>query len=352
MKHIKLLGLLAVSVLAGCTWFEPDVTVTRETVIPLTDDTNTTVVSTYRAATADQLSLAMLTPADVSAYVSDANSLPVEFNGQLDTYLQDYDFYLARQWNDAEGNKLLGNAITRYTSAEAAAANVADLAADCDEETEAVVGDQTFICYVEPLLYYGGPSDLAYMIYRFIVGQYGVRIDLVDTGYVFDDNSVIYDRLNPLVYRLALAQLDRLQIVLADDTVALTETPALTMLPETPDGTNLLGTGALTAEEWMTLTGDTESELNGFTSGAIRRFLLDERPDEVLEVVVMEFATAEQAEALLADFVVPAADSGIVETQKVKDYFFYDISLFSPFGEMDNAAATADLTTYAALIAQ
>ncbi|EKD79487.1 MAG: hypothetical protein ACD_41C00057G0002 [uncultured bacterium] len=351
MKHIKLFGLLAVSVLAGCTWFQPDVTVTRTTVTPLTDDTNTTVTTTtYRDATADQLSLALLTPTDVTAYVSDVNPLPLEFNGQLDTYLQDYDFYLARQWNDAEGNKIIGNAITRYTSAEAAQANVADLAAECDEETDQVIGDVTYVCYVEPLLYYGGPSDPGYMTYRFVLGQYGVRVDLIDTGDVFDDNSVIYDRLKPMLYRLALAQADRLQDVLDDETLALVDTPAVGELPEAPDGTALLGSSAVTVEEWMALTGDESSELTGFASGAIRRFLLDERPEEVLEVIVMEFATAEQAEALLADFEAPT--EGIAETQKTQDNFFFDISIFSPFGEMDYAAASVDLTTYATLIAE
>ncbi|HBY73502.1 MAG TPA: hypothetical protein DEG44_02290, partial [Candidatus Kerfeldbacteria bacterium] len=182
----------------------------------------------------------------------------------------------------------------------AAEANVDELSASCDLDLTGRIGDLLYICYDDPLIYYGGPSDPAVMVYRFTVGQYGVRIDLTDTGDVADGDSVIYDRLDETISPLALALEARLQDVLADETVALAVTPSVTALPSTLDGTTLVGTGAVTAEEWMTLTGDDASELNGFTSGAIRRFQIDERPDEVLEVIVMEFATAEQAEALAA----------------------------------------------------
>lgn len=351
MKYTKLaVSLLALTLLAGCSWFEqppvkPTITTTQEIVIPFTDDTN------YRDMTADELSLALLSPEDIAAYVTDVHPLPLEFNGQLDPNLQDYDFYIGRLWNDAAGGTLVANAVTRYTSAAAAQANVAELASSCSAETEDVVGDLTYICYIEPLLYYGSPSDPAEMVYRFTVGQYGVRLDLVDTGYVFDDNSVIYDRMNPILYRLALAQEQRLQDLLADDTAALVATPALERLPATLTGTTLLGTGALTAAEWMSLTGDTTDELTGFTSGAIRRFQSDTRPDEVVEVIVMEFATAEQAEALKTDFAGSTGGS-IVEAQDTVDNFFYDVSVFSPFGELDAAAANLEMITYLDTILQ
>lgn len=328
------------------------VTIAEEVLTGTTTTISNTITTTdaavYPDVTSDQLALALFTPADVAAEVAGANPLPLEFNGQLDENLVGENFYVGRLWNDSDGQALVGNAITQYTSAEAAQANVDELAANCNLELLNVVGDVTYLCYDDPLIYYGGPSDPAVLVYRFTMGQYGVRIDVTDTGFVGDDDSVIYDRLYDSAYALGLAQQDRLNDVLADTSLAVEQTPSVTMLPTTLDGATVMGTGALTDAEWMTLTGDTADELNGFTSGAIRRFSLAERPDEVLEVIVMEFATAEQAEALAADFASPT--DGIAETQKVKDYFFYDISIFSPFGELDFEAASTDLEDYAAVI--
>lgn len=338
--------------LAGCAWFEPTVTLTKETVIPLTDDTNNSTSTTvYRAATADQISLAMLTPEDIAAQVDNASPLPIEFNGQLHPDLQNAVFHIAQQWNDGAGYRVVGDSITQYSSAETAQADVAVLASDCNQATEQLIGDVTYICYTEPLLYFGGPSDPAYITYRVVLGQYGIHINVVDTGEVFDDNNVIYDRLNPIAYNLTSAQVDRLQTVLADEQTALANTAALQMLPDAPIGTTVLGTAAVTIDEWLTLSGLDVTLLDGFTSGAIRRFVLTDRPDEVLEVVVIEFASADQAQRLVDAFTTPPAESGIVESQFVQANYVYDISMYSPFEELD-PKASADLTSYSNLILQ
>lgn len=345
MKYTKLtVSLLAVTLLAGCSWFQqppatPRISTSQDIVTPSVGEV------TYRDLTADELSLALLTPEDVAAEVADAHPLPVEFNGQLDPYLQEYDFYLGRLWNDANGDMLVSDAVTRYTSAAAAQTNVSDLSAGCDQVLIDGIGDVFFVCYDDPLLYYGSPSDPASMVYRFTLGQYGVRLDLVDTGDVTDDNSVIYDRLDKILGALALVQEQHLQELAALDTADLVASAALERLPDTLAGTTLVGTGALTAEEWMSLTGDTTDELTGFISGAIRRFQSDARPDEVVEVIVMEFETAAQAEALRADF-VNVVDDSLVESQVTVDNFFYDIGIFSPFADMDGAAAELEMATY------
>lgn len=348
--------------LGGCTLISNQQTVDSSTNTNKSANTNSVVESA--GLSSDQLALTLLAQTDISPLIDDARPLSIEFNGQLDTDLKNYDFYIAQRWQaGTNGTARFGEAVTRYTSATDAQTNLAELADGCTVATQRLVGDTDYICYTKPLVYYGGGDpEPAYMIYRFSTGIYGVRLDLVDSGDPLDDAQVIYDRLLATAHRLALLQQQHLAAALTNPP-AVPPSAALNDLPGTLPGATLLGTTTLTPDQWRMLTADYTNPLTGFISGGVRRFHLTSRPNEVIEIIMIEFTDGAQAKALRdllkqpgdTDVVLPADLSStggigvvrdnLVELETVYDHYFIDVSVFAPLTDSDTTAGQADAIT-------
>ncbi len=336
-------------------------------------NTNDTVVDTGLEDSA--IALALLDADDVETLGVFEDPLPstIELNDHLDgDYLEQYDFFVSRLWYDrASGNSLMTNAITKYLLPSAAVEEIDRLGGEGSQLNTIAdpVGDAQVVYYDAPLFYYGSPAsdaEPATLTYRFTVGQYGVKVAVVDTGDVLDDTSVIQARLLEQASALAQVQYDKLSELLYRTVVATVTNDAIEHLPISVIGATLIGTVPLSAEEWLGLTYDLQREtIAGYVSGGLRRFQLEERPDEVVEVAVMEFSTPEQAQAFRDELLdgedaasgteieLPATISNsadailqadtLVELQAAVDNYWVDITIYAPFATAELAAAEVDL---------
>ena len=299
-----------------------------------------TSVSLNNDLTADEVAMVLLNEVDVLGTVFAVRPQAVQFNDHLDDLTDTTsEFFLSRQWLDElSGDAILANAITKYVSNDVAAEQIVVLAGD----SEPVVVDTTV-----------GDSQVVYQdgdlfTYRFAMGVYGVRLTADSLATVTD---------------LAVIQADKLASLGRAPQIELPSNAAIQHLPASVTGGVLLGTASMTGEEWLGTINDMESaELAGFVSGGLRRWQVADRPEEIVEVVVLEMESADYPAALVAGFVsfsdvvieielpasiADAADAvdnvDIFETQGQVGNYFIDIAVLSPFGEVDAAAAKADL---------
>lgn len=363
------LGALLLVAGAGC-WSEPKPVVTNSNVEPPTTTNQTEFVSENitkvtgdinTTLTATQLATAMVNEVDVLGQLFAVRPEPIQFNDQLDVAIaDDSEFFLARHWwDEVSGNSAFETAVTKYYSPAVAVTSIAELASDRTAVTPTVeLGDITAV-YYQPAT----ADSAATLTYRFAVGQYGVRLTLFSTTDPEADVATVTDDLLSQLQAVAITQHNKLVDVITSLAVAEPSNVAIAHLPTVVDGATELGTTTVNFMEWYGITYDLESDdFPGFTSGGLRRWRLDARPDEVLEVTVMELASAEQAttfvtdlipslpdatEIVLPDTIADQADAvnnnGLFELQAASGRFVIDTIIFSPFGEIDETAAEADL---------
>lgn len=331
-----------------------------------TGSSTTAVADTFTPSplTASELATGLLTAGQVNAVVPNILPSIVEFNGQLDTYLTDYDWYVGRFWRASDSaDVVLVNSLIKYTSPTAAQTDVRALAANNELISAPELGDASVAYYDDPLLYYGGPSDPAVLTYRFSVGQFAAKVELVDVGNVTDEANVIQQRLLNQVLPLAQAQYDTLVQLVSAPTTDVPSNVAITQLPETIPGASYIGTTVVTDAEWRGLSQDDRVAIPGLVSAGLSRFSLTSRPSEVVEVVIFEFDTATAANQFrdelkdngevitvpdtLADTAVAITTDNMVELQAAEENFVIDISIFSPFEETNLAVAETELMTIA-----
>lgn len=277
----------------------------------------------------DQLALTLLGETDTVDLLTNARPQIIEFNEQ----------YLARQWYDeTTGAVVFEQAITKYATAVEARLDVQQY----DGEHTALSKEVTL-----------GDTDTMYreddgITYRFSVGPYGVRVTLLDTT------------VTEKTTQLAVAQYNKIVELIYQDTITIPATASLEQLPITVPGGTLLGTAPVTGLEWFgTIRKFDTDTLAGYVSGAERRWRITSRPDEVLEIAIIEVETDQQAKDLAAglignntdeltlpDSIADRADAvaydTLIELQSANGKFFIDISLYSPFGEIDLDAAKTD----------
>lgn len=294
--------------------------------------------------TADEVAVVLLNEVDVLGTAFGVRPQAVQLNDHLDDLADtNSEFFVSRQWLDElSGDAVMANAITKYVTSDIAQQQIVELSGDNTPlSVNATIGDSQVV-------YQDG--DL--FTYRFALGVYGVRLTA---------DSLI------TVSDLAQLQADKLSTLGHAPSIELPNNVAVQHLPTTVSGGELLGTANVTAQEWLGTINNVEAtEVTGFVSGGLRRWQLTDRPEEVVEVVVLEMDSAEAADTLatgLLEFsdvgieielpasIAASADAmdnvDLVEMQGSVGNYFIDIVIMSPFGEVDNTAAKADLVTIA-----
>ncbi len=291
-------------------------------------------------------------------------SLP-ELNSRLDDSLNNYDYVVARTWyNRDTGNSAIQNAITQYPSAEVAVSENQSKGEGYTQLTPALsLGDSHSAYFL--------PEDADYpaeVVYRFTMGQFGIKVSVVKSDSTVMSDEEIQDQLLPQAEELARKQQERLGKFLAEKSITIPKNSALEKLPETLQNAEAVGALPFSDIEWLGVISDMSSEaMTGFQSGAFRRFALTNRPTEIVEVSIIELDSQADAQYLqegllattkednvkeltLPDSIAEQSDAisdvTIVETQSYVDNYFIDVVIFSPFGELDTAAAELDVVAY------
>lgn len=291
-------------------------------------------------------------------------SLP-ELNSKLDDSLNNYDYVVARTWyNRDTGNSAIQNAITQYPSAEVAVSENQSKGEGYTQLTSALsLGDSHSAYFL--------PEDADYpaeVVYRFTMGQFGIKVSVVKSDDTVLSDEEIQNQLLPQAEELARKQQERFGKFLSEKSITIPKNTALEKLPETLQNAEVVGALPFSDIEWLGVISDMSAQtMTGFQSGAFRRFHLTNRPTEIVEVSVIELDTEANAEYLQEGLLETTKDQGvkeltlpdtiadqsdgisdvtIVETQSYSDNYFVDVVIFSPFGEMDTAAAEQDVISY------
>lgn len=346
-----------------------------DTSVPEEDVSESTLTSTA-------IAFALLTDDEMQAIqgLEEAHPALVEMADHLDTSREDaYLYYVARVWSDPlRSDVWVANAITLYSSKEEAMLGTDRLVGGVETLPDAsTVGDYSFAMYADPDE--GDPlfeSNLPNVTYRFVVGPCSVKVRVFAQGdLVALPVDSMKSELERMAYALASAQAERLEAVLNDkwfaaadltDTTTLLPNAALLHLPESLSGTTLIGTASFTQREWRGLEGNFDQDIPGFQSGVLRRFEIETRPGEVVEVALFEFGTPTAAQAFQSELVkgegytvlaleedleavadAVTLDEVMYELQMVQSHYMVDVSVFSPFGEIDPQAAEADMQAFA-----
>jgi hypothetical protein len=333
------------------------------------------------AISSTALTVALLTDDEIQAVqgLEDAHPATIELSDRLETDRQDsYLYSVARAWYDPlRADAWVANAITLYGSGEEAIVGTDLLAGDVETLSGASpVGDYSVAYYSDPEEGDDAfESNLPNVTYRFVVGPCSVKVRVFAQGdLVALPVDSMKSELERMAYALANAQVERLESVLNDqwfaaanltDATTLLPNAAILHLPESFSGTTLIGTSFFTQREWRGMEGNFDKDIPGFQSGALRRFEIDARPGEVVEVAVFEFDTAAAAQVFQSELVNgdgvtvltlgtdldPVGDAisinGIYELQMVQGHYMVDVSVMSPFGEIDPQAAEVDMQAFA-----
>lgn len=384
-SHVWLWVLLVILVLIAlglvtCTWafklmFTPSniqVSLNSNTSVPSLNLGNSNlenvVEQRVRAEITDSdLALALIAPEDITEIEALGELRPsiLELADHLDNTPPDtYDFFVARSWSTVpDGELKIGTAIVKNNSAADAVSFIQIRSEGKNVLTGAPdLGDSS-------IMYYEPPTDgvPASVIIRFSLGTLATKVQVMATDPLITD-AEIQANLIPLAKLLAQAQADRLDAFMANTLPEWETTPPLVKAPTSLTGGTYVGTVFVSEEEWLGVTGDysQDADISGLVDGALSRFIVDARPEEVAEVTVMQFSTNSLAEAFQAELLVDpsltesipvelsgdldtaadaVASASIAEMQIVVENYVIDLSIFSPFGSFDQAAASADLVT-------
>lgn len=313
------------------------------------------------------LAQVLLSATDVARQTGMENARPqlLELNHHLDaTIPNDYNFYVARSWYDRpSSNILMQNAITQFVDAAGAKATIIDQAKQHVLITiPEPVGD-TAVAYYQA----ASDTDPATLVYRFTIGEYAAKVQLFLATNAPMSDTETQNVLLPIATSAIKIQAAKLTAFLSGNYVVPEPNVVMKKLPTTLTGTTYIGTVPMTDPEWLGVSFDMERDnLIGYKTGGVSRFELKNKPGEVVEVVVMEFDTAEHAKTFqeelkagvdgktttkidlpndLTEKQTVQADaihrSGLVELQALANYdnTVIDISIFAPFANDDNPSA-------------
>lgn len=351
-----------------------DVNVELNTNSSSTNSTNTsTNVLNFRPIAVDeaditdsQLANALFTPVDITGITALGNVRPsvVELNNHLDSTPPDtYSFFDGRAWYAIPSGELrMSSAIVKNAST-ADASNFITVRSQGKTDLGDLadgLGDQAVI-YFEP----ASDSFPANVTIRFTRSTLAVKVTVYASS---EEESTALDLptlLTPMALAVAEAQDARLQDFLANTLPVVEASPSLTSSALVNlSNTTLVGRIPVTEEEWMGVTADygIDSNISGLADAALSNFSVDARSEEVVEVTILDFyvsdiapeyqsllVTDENAEtevelpADIAEVADATATETIVESQMVKGNYLIDVSVFSPFGTLDQAAATQDM---------
>lgn len=330
-----------------------------------TDDIFEVETFTSEGINDSTVAMSLLQYDDVYTLMNRARPSLPELNDHLDDSLSNYDYVVARAWFDRDtGNSVLQNAITQYPTPEIATSESANKGEVFEQLSSSLtLGDSQSVYYL--------PADEQYsaeVVYRFTMGRFGIKVSVSPADTTAVSDKELQDQLLPIAETLARKQADRFGSFLAQERITLPKNAAVDTLPSALTGTQAIGALPFSEEEWLGVINDLDGEvIGGFQSGALSRFSITSRPNEIAEVSIIELDTEANAkylqEGLLAttkgegitELTLPdsiaaqsdgISDVTIVETQSFKDNYFVDIVIFSPFAEMNITAAEEDVVKY------
>ncbi|MBI4836586.1 MAG: hypothetical protein HY817_04985 [Candidatus Abawacabacteria bacterium] len=314
------------------------------------------------------LAQALLTAPDLNSISRFSHSRPTltELNHHLDPILKDYEFYVAKSWFDRDYERMnMQNSIIKYVSAEAAQKSMMERAKGFETITikasQEDIGDAR-IAYYQP----GESGEDPHIVYRFTLGIYGVKIALPTTAKQIANDADQKTGLAALASQIAKVQSQRL-VDLSKDKLTIATNNAMQRLPEKISGTQWIGTLPVSDQEWLGTQHEFKADtLPGFVSAGLSRFAILERPNEIVEVTVLEFKTSADAQRFQSEL-VPFAQSqegevlklppsliakkadavaqkfGMVELQAAPSNYVVDVSIFAPFADTNMEMAKKDI---------
>lgn len=318
--------------------------------------------------TDSDMALALLPEVSVSEVVGRTlKSALVQFNDHLEpTSGYEYTSYLGQSYSDSEHREVVSIALARYESNEAAKVGMEFKAANDPRLATPKSSMQYFFAHYTPQT-----ADMPDSVsVRIVYENFSAKLQIFDV-----ENKVSSEKdadiLMEQAFNLALAQNMNLErLVKGEFSYEKAEkNEAMKRLPMTLSGATYIGSTGVTKSQWISLTREDEAKLVGFKSGGLSRFKLDARPDEVVEVVVMEFDKNENALAYRNSLTVGGAfaeENGqvitlqgemakdaiammtdfVTELEFVRGPYLIDISIFSPFAERNEEAAKVDIVTF------
>lgn len=232
----------------------------------------------------------------------------------------------------------------------------------------------------ESLAYYSAESDSepASVTVRLVDGAIGGKVQVFDMDSSVTSAEQAKSKLLPVAEKMAKKQASKISDLLLGTTRFSNEASnrAMAKLPESVAGATAIGQAKVKDTEWLAITGDlTSDSMPGFASGALARFQVTARPNEAIEVTVLEFDSADRAKEYYSKFLTEgvAVDESIgaqqmtlpsdladeaagllqetlVEIQSAQGKFLVDVSIISPYTTIEKDAAVADVTEIARTI--
>lgn len=381
-SHVWLWVLLIILILIAlgvvtCTWafkviFTPsniEVSLNTNTSVPsFAVNTQLTNPRDEASITDSDLGWALLASEDVTniALLEEVRPSLIELNDHLDNLPpENYSFFVGRSWSTVpEGELKLGTALVKNASAADAQNFVQVRSADQTVLSNPPKLGDSVVMYYEP----ASEGTSASVTVRFTQGSIAAKVQVFATGGGVYSDSELQAGLSSVAKAVAQAQANRLTSFLDNTLDGPEQTASLSKTPTTLVGGTFVGSVPVTEEEWLGVTGDFSqaADISGLMDGALSRFSVDARPEEVAEVTVLQFLTNSLAESFKSDLLndlestgstevvlsgdlAEAADAvvseSVAEIQIVQDNFVIDLTIFSPFGEFDMEAAQADVVT-------
>lgn len=332
--------------------------------------------------TSSELALTLLTKEDVETAANVPGSVLSElpqFNGvvEQDTY-NSMDLVGKNFLGKQSAEEILENAISLYNTKEDAERFIESKAQEAGNTKTTRSFDDNILTLV--LTSKGNGDTLPSSTMRFAVGTLVARITVYGNNSTIDYTDT--GLLTTVALNLATRQREKIDQLLAGkllDSVNLWKTNmALNNFPKTLSNAQLMGKVPFSDHEWLGETRDVKRDsIAGFASGASGRFKLADTPEQVLDIVIMEFKNKEDAlkeqrlfftegihledktskELSLPDsvksFSVARTSDTIVELQAVKGIYFYDIAIVAPFAEeFDQEKAARNLIRYSEEVLQ
>lgn len=324
-------------------------------------DNSITTTNTNTATstiTDSQLANALITPDDITDITGLGAVRPtlIELSSHLDpTPPTSYTFFDSRSWYSIPSGdqRVLSAVVQNQSAADAKSLMLGRASGQTAIAGAEEIGDNS-IMYAEAAT----DSSAASVTVRFTRDTFANRITVYAVG------NETTDDITPLAIAVAQAQDNRLIDFLDNDLPPVESSSSLVSL----DLVNLsaatfIGKVPVTEDEWLTVTGEdgVDATVTDFHDAALSRFISVDRLDEVVEVTILNFSNPDSAAtyqtelvgnnsnneiilpATIADVADAIGNSNIVETQMAKGSYVIDVSVFSPFGTLDKAAATDDL---------
>src|SRR3989338_2265105 len=298
-----------------------------------------------------------------------------QFNDQLsseDVAKYDYSNLVVRLFvSKNSGDVLVENAISLFDSEEKAQNFIMAKANEIKAKTSYSFNGQVLTLY---LTSQGDENNLPSATLRFAIKNLVAKITIYGRNNVIDYTNP--DLIGALVLELATEQKSKIEQLFNGEitkSVNLQQTNmALNNLPDKLSETERIGIIPISQYEWLGETGNLKKEtIPGFKSAAFESLKLSSLEGHVLSIMIIEFENKDDAlreqelfftEGVHIDdktsevlplsksfnkFSVARISDTMAEIQAVDKVYLYDISIFSPYGELDKVKAKEKIIKYA-----